>query len=360
MTAILAENTDVRDAAAIDSGEWTDRPLLAVDGRDDQFQVVFRQSALDAIHLHGQTRTDVELCGVLIGTGHRDRHGPYLLVEHAIPAAAANSKSTNVTFTADAWHGIQTVMDRDFPDKKMIGWYHTHPGFGIFLSDMDVFICDNFFNLPWQIAFVYDPLGGDEGNFVWRDGRPTREPVLLEDDVTPAAASVPLMPLAEAMTGGDPVGGDPIGGDPIGGDPRIPESPWATGPLVLPAFSELVASAAADDAAAGVTPYIAPVSPVADADEPATSPEAVVRLQSQVIELMERVRRLEHRQRLAGIILLSLFVFAAALTVTLWPTPSAPTQPLSTPPSATTPAALPIAPRPNSGPVRPPLPARGH
>ena len=37
---------------------------------------------------------------------------------------------------------------------------------------MDLFIHDNFFNFPWQIAFVYDPLGGDEGSFVWRAGKP--------------------------------------------------------------------------------------------------------------------------------------------------------------------------------------------
>jgi proteasome lid subunit RPN8/RPN11 len=298
-----------RDAAAIDSQDWPGRPLAGPLGgvRAAGFQVVYRQSALDAIHLHGQTRTDVEVGGVLIGTGCRDESGPYLLVEHAIAGTAANSRSTNVTFTADAWQQIQTVMDRDYPDKKMVGWYHTHPGFGIFLSGMDVFICDNFFNLPWQVAFVYDPIGGDEGNFVWRGGKPTREPVLLEDDVTPAAAEVPLMPVAEAMTGSDPAG---------------------TGMATAPALG---------DGAAGI-PY----------DGPPISPDLAA-LQSQVIELMARVRRLEARQRPLLIGMVFVLAFGAMWAIQQWPS--------ATPPAAQQPSAQP-APGPLPQPANPPGPSR--
>ncbi len=282
---------DVRDAAAIDPRDWPDRPLTVptADGRADHFQVVYRQSALDAIHLHGQTRTDVEVCGVLIGTGCRDAHGPYLLVEHAIAGSHASSRQTNVTFTADTWQHIQTIMDRDHADKKMVGWYHTHPGFGIFLSGMDTFICDNFFNLPWQVAFVYDPVGGDEGNFVWRGGVTTREPVLLEDDVTPAAAAVPLMPVGEAMTGSDPAG------------------EWAPSDALSAVLS------AADTGPANLPP------------------EAAAALQSQVIELMTRVRRLERRQKVLFVAVLFVVAFVAMWATQLGPATAPPRGSPSTP-----------------------------
>jgi proteasome lid subunit RPN8/RPN11 len=196
----VADSVD-RDISAIQCDDWPIRPLKTFLGfREPHFQVVFSQSALDALHLHGQGCNDMEVCGVLVGTGYRDDNGPYLLVEHSIRGNGARTKSTNVTFTGETWAYIQTIMDRDHADKKMVGWYHTHPGFGIFLSDMDVFICENFFNIPWQIAFVYDPIGGDEGNFIWRAGHPTREPVLIEDDITPLSASIPLISTAEAMS----------------------------------------------------------------------------------------------------------------------------------------------------------------
>ncbi len=197
------------DVTAIGCEDWPERPLTKYLGvREKCFQVVFRQSVLDEIHLHGQTDTDIEICGVLIGTGYRDEKGAYMLVDHCIRGNGATNKATNVTFTADTWAHIQNTMDRDFPDQKMVGWYHTHPGFGIFLSEMDLFICNNFFNLPWQMAFVYDPIGGDEGNFVWRHGRPERDVVLIEDDVTPRAAKIPLISVADAVAGSDLRGSD--------------------------------------------------------------------------------------------------------------------------------------------------------
>ena len=35
---------------------------------------------------------------------------------------------------------------------KIVGWYHTHPGFGVEFSEMDLFIQQNFFGGPAQIA----------------------------------------------------------------------------------------------------------------------------------------------------------------------------------------------------------------
>ena len=321
MTTATLDTPDVRDAAAVDAGDWPDRPLShpTLADRADCFQVVYRQSALDAIHLHGQTRTDVELCGVLLGTGCRDDHGPYLLVEHAIPGTSAASRSTNVTFTADTWQQIQTVMDRDFPDKKMVGWYHTHPGFGIFLSGMDLFICDNFFNLPWQVAFVYDPLGGDEGNFVWRAGKPVREPVLLEDDVTPRSAAVALIPVDEALTGSDPT-------KPASEVLRRPGSDADS-----PGSSEYLRT--------GLDPIV-----LSAVDLP---PDAAAALQSQAVELMARVRLLERRVKLLALGLLFLAVFVAVCVVTLTWTGLSATPP---PPTMVQPPPGPVvAPNPHVG-----------
>jgi len=200
MTTDAEATSSKPDIEEILSRQWPARELDNFTGRrESHFQVVFKQSVLDQIHLHGQSSTEIEVCGVLVGDVYQDAHGPYLLIDHCVAGNGAESKSTNVTFTAETWQHIQETMDRDHPDRKILGWYHTHPGFGIFLSDMDVFICDHFFNLPWQVAFVYDPISGEEGDFVWRQGKPTREPILVATDVTPLAAKIPLISKAEAM-----------------------------------------------------------------------------------------------------------------------------------------------------------------
>ena len=173
------------DAAHIAAAELLARtaPVPAT-SRLRTFQAVFRRAALEQIHRHGREDTTVEICGVLVGNVYRDASGPWLYVESTIRGDAAEGHATQVTFKAETWEHIQREMETKYGDKRIVGWYHTHPGFGIFLSGMDLFIQDNFFNLPWQVAFVYDPIGGDEGSFVWRGGKSEREPFLTDETVT--------------------------------------------------------------------------------------------------------------------------------------------------------------------------------
>ena len=176
-----------------DSAEWPFRHWpVSLASRAAGFQVVIRRSVLNEISRHGQSTTDVEVCGVVAGNVFRDDFGSYLLIEAAVRGNHAGSSSANVTFTAETWNHIQGIMEKDHADLRVVGWYHTHPGFGIFLSDMDLFIHGNFFNLPWQVAFVYDPISREEGLFIWRDSKTVRVPFLVEEDVEKELATVPV------------------------------------------------------------------------------------------------------------------------------------------------------------------------
>lgn len=155
-------------------------PLVA--RRQREVQVVMRQSVCNAVSRHGREQTDVEVCGVLVGNVYHDAIGPFVYVEHSIRGEHAGNQMAQVTFTAETWAHIQSVMDETYPNSRVIGWYHTHPGFGIFLSGMDLFIHQNFFNGPEQIALVFDPISGEEGVFVWRNGAAVREVILVEED----------------------------------------------------------------------------------------------------------------------------------------------------------------------------------
>ena len=62
------------------------------------------------------------------------------------------------------------VKDELYPEERIVGWYHSHPGFGVFLSEHDLFIQENFFSSPGQVAWVYDPHTDEEGCFGWVAG----------------------------------------------------------------------------------------------------------------------------------------------------------------------------------------------
>ncbi|MEA2710527.1 MAG: hypothetical protein QOF78_3128 [Phycisphaerales bacterium] len=141
------------------------------DGKSD-FRVCIDPKAHKQIHQHAKDNVAVEICGVLVGRWGRDEHGPFLFVSASIPGEAATNKLAEVTFTHDTWSKINARMDKDFIGESIVGWYHTHPDFGIFLSDRDRFIHEHFFNEPGQVALVVDPVREQEGVFVWSRGKP--------------------------------------------------------------------------------------------------------------------------------------------------------------------------------------------
>ena len=164
------------DIDLVDAAEWPSRDFPLDDGRrENSVRGVIKQSVLNDIHRHGQETTDVEICGVLVGNGYRDERGPFVYVEANIRGRHSDSKTAQVTFTGETWNHIHNELDREHPELQILGWYHTHPGFGIFLSGMDLFIHENYFSGEHQLAFVYDPIGGDEGLFVWRNGKAVRD-----------------------------------------------------------------------------------------------------------------------------------------------------------------------------------------
>lgn len=170
--------------------------------RNAGFQVVINQTALNAVREHAYSSLKAEICGVLVGDVYWDAAGPFVYVEAAIRGEFAASQLAGVTFTAETWAHVQQVQEKDHPGKKIVGWYHSHPDFGVFLSDMDLFIHRNFFNLPWQVALVRDPVRSEEGLFEWRGGKPEKAAFVTKLDASPKQFAPPATP-AVAVAGGD-------------------------------------------------------------------------------------------------------------------------------------------------------------
>jgi proteasome lid subunit RPN8/RPN11 len=139
-----------------------------------EYRVVLSKKAFEAIQAHAKRDTSVEQCGVLAGKLCKDAAGPFLLAEEAIEGKGMRQSGARVTFTHETWDHVHEIMEKEHPDLRVVGWYHSHPGLGVFLSDMDQFIQDNFFNAPHNVAFVYDPIAKERGLFYWRKGRSER------------------------------------------------------------------------------------------------------------------------------------------------------------------------------------------
>jgi proteasome lid subunit RPN8/RPN11 len=128
--------------------------------------VVMEAEVARKIRQHARTSMKAEVCGVLIGNTDHER----MTVEACIAGINAAQGGAHVTFTQDTWEHIYKIKDKEYPDHKIVGWYHSHPGFGVFLSEHDLFIQQNFFSNPQQVAWVYDPHTDEEVCFGWIGG----------------------------------------------------------------------------------------------------------------------------------------------------------------------------------------------
>ena len=128
--------------------------------------------AADAIERHALTDTSVELGGILLGKECLDQQTgqPFVWITQSLEAKHYANTQASFTYTHDSWEEITRERDQRFPDFDIVGWYHTHPSFGIFLSHHDLFIHQHFFAQPLQVAYVVDPINQTRGFFQWRDG----------------------------------------------------------------------------------------------------------------------------------------------------------------------------------------------
>lgn len=107
-----------------------------------------------------------ETGGFLLGGVYKDR-STYVEISRFLPAKQTDSAFASLTFTHDTWSNLNRQISQEFENETVVGWHHTHPGFGIFLSRHDLFIHRNFFSQPWQIAMVVDPRRQELGFFSW-------------------------------------------------------------------------------------------------------------------------------------------------------------------------------------------------
>jgi proteasome lid subunit RPN8/RPN11 len=229
------------DTRAIDEQALPHEPCPAV--RHD-YRVFLAEEAFDRAVERGTSDTSREVGGVLVGEILRDDAGPYLRIETTVDALHADEKGAELTFTHATWEHIHREMDSHHKGKRVVGWYHTHPGFGVFLSDRDQFIHRSFFDLPFQVALVVDPKAKEHGLFTWRDGevvRARRYWIGAREQVWDGARSAGAPPDRDAEAGASRAPertGSAAPAQPHAGDEDGPL--WRAAPLVVIAATLLL------------------------------------------------------------------------------------------------------------------------
>lgn len=160
--AVKDPHPDTRTAGILPDGNYSAQSAVAI---------WLDETPLRLMQGHARSSLRREVAGVMVGPRpEKQPDGRYVVhVTDMIIAKHTKMSGASVTYTPESWRYLNDKLAEMYPDGDhvMVGWYHTHPGFGIFLSNMDLFIHMNYFTQKWHIAYVLDPVGFRSGFFSW-------------------------------------------------------------------------------------------------------------------------------------------------------------------------------------------------
>jgi proteasome lid subunit RPN8/RPN11 len=153
------------------------------------FYVSISKEAMSKVIDHVKSAPDKEVIGVLIGKMDND----VLIVEDALSGKMMEDKK-NVVMPGET---LAKIAD-DIVNKKVkgniIGWYHSHPGYGVFMSEVDNDTQSKLQQFsPYVVALVSDPSTG-EFKFFSHDEKSKATQTLANSQIHfygPGEASVP-------------------------------------------------------------------------------------------------------------------------------------------------------------------------
>jgi proteasome lid subunit RPN8/RPN11 len=130
--------------------------------------------ALATLAGHVSTHTHREVGGLLGGRVWSAGGRTHVLISAVLVASGARGGPGSLHFGLEAWLEL-TRLRRGLAGSRVVGWYHSHPGIGVFLSPLD---CDlhqtHFSAFPWYVALVADPVRRELGAFGYDAGVLTR------------------------------------------------------------------------------------------------------------------------------------------------------------------------------------------
>lgn len=124
--------------------------------------------------------SEKEIFGYLVGNLLKWKEMIYVIIEEQLFIEDAVHSNQFSTSQIKGKAGEYEKKFRNLKNKKMnenlriVGWWHSHPDFGCFLSSTDLHTQEYFFPESYQVALVIDPIR-DEFKFFTLDKASEKE-----------------------------------------------------------------------------------------------------------------------------------------------------------------------------------------
>ncbi len=129
------------------------------DPSEGSFEIYFTKISMDQIIEHCKAYADrrLEVMGFLIGDVYKWKNRRFTLVKEVV-STDLDATNISVKFHKEGFEGLFEKLDDLNYDYVIVGWYHSHPGLGCFMSSKDMETQKRMFNQPFHTALVVDPV----------------------------------------------------------------------------------------------------------------------------------------------------------------------------------------------------------
>lgn len=138
-----------------------------------KFQIYILREAWEQIMRHLNDNVNVECGGVLVGHPFRNLDDPdmtFVVITEAIAQNTSNHSVAHFTVGPKEIEITRNEMQKRCPGLVCVGWYHSHPGHGVFLSGQDMQIVRSIYDAEWHLALVVDPKRSEAAFFRGPEG----------------------------------------------------------------------------------------------------------------------------------------------------------------------------------------------
>lgn len=130
------------------------------------YPIFFQQEAVIALQDHLKSSPTQAIFGFLIGDVYRDPEAGvlYTVIDKTLKLSQPIYGDKTEVVVSRLWDRMQEQLTK--ASASLLGWYHSHPGQGGFLTAHDVETHGKFFTEPWHVAvLVAAEAGGVTGRF---------------------------------------------------------------------------------------------------------------------------------------------------------------------------------------------------
>src|SRR6266566_4505484 len=115
------------------------------------YPIFFQQEAVIALQEHVKSSPTQAIFGFLIGDVYRDPENGalYTVIDKMLKLSQAIYGDKTEVVVSRLWERMQEQLRK--ASASLLGWYHSHPGQGGFLTAHDVETHEKFFTEPWHV-----------------------------------------------------------------------------------------------------------------------------------------------------------------------------------------------------------------